>query len=151
MKTLIALLSCSVLALSSVSSQEVMSPEMRAALMKFVELNGELAGLKAAPGQLVAALKPIAPSLPDEFWVKAEKKMNVDALLEELLPIYAKHYTLNEVKDLIAFYGTPTGQKFAVHQQLTTQEGFTIGQAWGVKAGAALRADVEEAKKALGK
>lgn len=151
MKTLIASLACCLVSFSTMNAQDALTPEMRSALMKFVEVNGELAGLKAAPAQLIAAFKPIAPTLPDEFWVNAEKKMNIDGLLDELLPIYAKHYTLSEIKELTAFYETPTGKKFAAHLQLTTQEGFTIGQAWGVKAGAALRADIEEAKKALDK
>lgn len=151
MKNFITSLACCLVSFSTLNAQEALTQEMRDALLKLVEVNGELAGLKSAPAQLIAALKPIAPTLPDEFWVKAAKKMDVDGLMEELLPVYAKHYTLSEVKDLIAFYETPTGKKFSVHQQLTTQEGFTIGQAWGVKAGAALRADIQEAKNALGK
>lgn len=151
MKSLFTPLICLLLSFASAKADETVSPEMRTALLKFVEVNGELAGLKSAPAQLIAAFKPIAPTLPDEFWANAAKKMNIDGLMEELLPVYAKHYSLEDVKNLIAFYETPTGKKFAEHLQLTTQEGFKIGQAWGEKAGAALRADIEEAKKKLGK
>lgn len=40
------------------------------------------------------------------------KTINLDKLIEDIsYPLYDKHFTENELKDLIAFYKTPTGQK----------------------------------------
>jgi uncharacterized protein len=42
-----------------------------------------------------------------------EKKFDVDAVTEELVTVYDKHYTDDEVKGLLQFYGSPLGQKVA--------------------------------------
>ena len=42
-----------------------------------------------------------------------EKKFDVDAATEELVAVYDKHYTDDEVKGLLQFYGSPLGQKVA--------------------------------------
>lgn len=40
------------------------------------------------------------------------QRMNIGQMLEEIsLPIYDKNFTASELRDLIAFYRTPTGQK----------------------------------------
>jgi len=42
-----------------------------------------------------------------------QKKFDVDQLNEQLVAIYDKHYTDDEIKTLLQFYGSPLGQKFA--------------------------------------
>jgi len=127
------------------------SDEMRTALMKLIETNGEGAQFKLAPQMLIGALKPTAPNLPAEFWDKEQKKIEdgLTGLFDKLLPLYAQYYTLEDVKNMIAFYETPTGKKLVASTSALTAEGFKIGQAWGVQAGAELRANVEAAKKKL--
>jgi uncharacterized protein len=126
-----------------------LSDEMRAALMKLIESNGELAQFKLAPQMLIGALKPTAPNLPAEFWDKEQKKIDdgLKGLFDKLLPLYAQYYTLEDVNNMIAFYETPSGKKMVASTAALTAEGFQIGQAWGVQAGADLRANVEAAKK----
>ena len=42
-----------------------------------------------------------------------EKKFDVDAVTSQLVAIYDKHYTEDEIKGLLQFYGSPLGQKVA--------------------------------------
>jgi hypothetical protein len=42
-----------------------------------------------------------------------EKKFDVDQVTEQLLSIYDKHYSAEEIKQLLQFYGSPLGQKVA--------------------------------------
>jgi uncharacterized protein len=42
-----------------------------------------------------------------------EKKFDVDAVNNQLVAIYDKHYTEDEIKGLLQFYGSPLGQKVA--------------------------------------
>jgi hypothetical protein len=42
-----------------------------------------------------------------------QKKFDVDQLTEQLVAIYDKHYTDDEIKTLLQFYGSPVGQKVA--------------------------------------
>ena len=46
------------------------------------------------------------------FHEKLMQKLNFDEMIDEIATIvYDKYYTVDEIKDLIAFYKTPTGQK----------------------------------------
>lgn len=40
-----------------------------------------------------------------------EKRFNVDEVTEQLVVIYDKHYSAEEIKGLLQFYGSPLGQK----------------------------------------
>lgn len=46
------------------------------------------------------------------FREKFIQKLNLSVMMEEIsVAIYDKHYTLEEIRDLLAFYKTPTGKK----------------------------------------
>lgn len=48
----------------------------------------------------------------DRFREKFFQKLNITELIDEIsIMVYDKYYTLDEIKDLLAFYKTPTGQK----------------------------------------
>jgi hypothetical protein len=42
-----------------------------------------------------------------------EKNFNVDQVTDHLLTLYDKHYSDEEIKGLLQFYGSPLGQKVA--------------------------------------
>ncbi len=47
------------------------------------------------------------------FIADYQKKFNPDEVTSQLLVIYDKHFTDDEIKGLLQFYGSPLGQKFA--------------------------------------
>jgi len=47
------------------------------------------------------------------FAASYQKKFDVDQVTEQLVSIYDKHYTDEEIKGLLQFYGSPLGQKVA--------------------------------------
>ena len=51
-----------------------------------------------------------------------QKKFDVDQLTEQLVVIYDKHYTDDEIKTLLQFYGSPVGQKVAAEMPKITRE-----------------------------
>jgi len=51
-----------------------------------------------------------------------QKKFDADALNEQLVVIYDKHYTGEEVKGLLQFYGSPLGQKVAAEMPKISKE-----------------------------
>jgi len=52
-------------------------------------------------------------------------------LVEKLVPVYAKHFTREEVKQLIAFYKTPVGAKTIRELPLIASESLGVGNFWG--------------------
>jgi len=51
-----------------------------------------------------------------------EKKFDVDHVTEQLVNIYDKHYSDEEIRGLLQFYGTPLGQKVATEGPKISRE-----------------------------
>ena len=51
-----------------------------------------------------------------------QKKFDADALNEQLVVIYDKHYAAEEIKGLLQFYGSPLGQKAAAEMPKISKE-----------------------------
>src|SRR6516165_9234981 len=51
-----------------------------------------------------------------------EKNYDLDDVVNQLVAIYDKHYTDDEIKGLLQFYGTPFGQKVAAEQSKVMRE-----------------------------
>src|SRR6267143_3234227 len=47
------------------------------------------------------------------FAISYQKKFDVDLVTDQLVAIYDKHFTDDEIKGLLQFYGSPLGQKLA--------------------------------------
>jgi uncharacterized protein len=47
------------------------------------------------------------------FAASYQKKFDVDAVTDQIVAIYDQHYTEDEIKGLLQFYGSPLGQKVA--------------------------------------
>jgi hypothetical protein len=56
------------------------------------------------------------------------KYMSFDAMKAELVELYAKEFSEDELRELIKFYESPIGQKLADKQSLLTARGAMIGQ-----------------------
>jgi hypothetical protein len=63
-----------------------------------------------------------------------QKKFDVDQLTEQLVAIYDKHYTDDEIKTMLQFYGSPVGQKVAAETPKIGREIQTASRTTGAKA-----------------
>jgi hypothetical protein len=72
-----------------------------------------------------------------------EKRFDVDQVAEQLVTIYDKHYTDDEIKGLLQFYGSPLGQKVAAESPRISRE---IQEASRVTANKAVREALQQAK-----
>lgn len=89
--------------------------------------------------QVIDALLPqfsqMLPDVPNEYWTKFRNKIEVNELIEMIIPIYAKYYTDDDIKQLIEFYKSEIGQKMIKLSPLMMQESMSAGQEWGKKIG----------------
>ena len=60
---------------------------------------------------------------------------HVPELSDSLTALYKKHYTHDEVRQLIAFFKTPVGIKFAQTTPVVAREGSVLGDQWGRELG----------------
>lgn len=57
------------------------------------------------------SFKDLLPQVPDVFWEKMLEMSKPDMLVDLVVPVYIKHYTDDEVVELLRFYKTPVGKK----------------------------------------
>jgi len=81
--------------------------------------------------QVINTFKTQMPSVPPAFWAELSTELNPDELMEKLIPVYDKHLSAQEVKDIIKFYESPSGKKLLAAQPAMVQESTVIGQEWG--------------------
>jgi uncharacterized protein len=63
-----------------------------------------------------------------------EKKFDVDQITEQLVSIYDKHYSAEEIKELLQFYGSPLGQRMAAEGPKISREIQAATRATAAKA-----------------
>jgi uncharacterized protein len=72
-----------------------------------------------------------------------EKKFDVDAATDHLISVYDKHYSDEEIKGLLQFYGSPLGQKVAAESPKIGRE---IQESIRLFSGKAAKEALQEAK-----
>lgn len=94
--------------------------------------------------QLLPQYKTAFPDVPEDVWNEFRDELNVDDLMTQIIPVYEKHFTHEEIKQLIDFYKTPLGQKTISVLPSVMQESMMIGQKWGMDAAERVMKKLEE-------
>jgi len=104
--------------------------------------------------QLVSVLRKSRPDISPQAFAVVEREITglltekIDApggMLDRLVPLYAKTFTHAEIKDILAFYHSPAGQKMLVSFPALYREGQKIGQAYAKELGPEIRLRINEA------
>jgi hypothetical protein len=107
-------------------------------LQKMLKISGSEESYHAAINQMFTMFKQQYSAVNEETWTSFEaefKNTSINDLLELIVPVYQKHMTIEDLKELIKFYETPVGKKFALKTPLIVQESMQVGQQWGMKIG----------------
>lgn len=86
------------------------------------------------------SVQKILPAQREHFLNSVQKEFDFKELTEMLVPIYDQHFTHEEIKQIIRFYQTPTGQKLIHSQPKIMQDSTHVIQLWTQKATAQLEA-----------
>lgn len=81
--------------------------------------------------QVVASFQNAVPGVPAEFWNGLVAEVKTDEVVRLIVPIYDRHFSHQDIKDLIQFYQSPIGKKLVEKQSLLVQESMQVGEAWG--------------------
>jgi len=102
---------------------------------------------------ILRQMKPVIvqnrPEVDRDFDALAPKMLDsmgarLDELQSAVVLIYASNFTEAELRDLIAFYRSPTGQKFLQKTPFVTQQTMIAGQKFGQSAAADLQNQMRE-------
>ena len=84
-----------------------------AAARDFITVSGAADAILAGARANLPAQRQALPEIPEEFWTRFEERMTRDApaLADSIAMIYARTFTLQELKDIVAFFKTPSGRR----------------------------------------
>lgn len=105
-------------------------------------LNGLKNSLKQQRPAAAAEIDDVMKRLAEKFKARKSEVSEMSA------PIYAEHFTLEELKELAAFYSTPIGRKLVTQLPLISRKSIDVGMKWGQRIG---REAAEEARQELRK
>ena len=93
----------------------------------------------------VAQQRLANPRIPAVFWDRFLTRARAGrGEFEGLMAgIWDRHFTTDEVRQLLAFYDTPLGKKLLASTPAITQESMLAGQQWGQRIGAAVGAELD--------
>lgn len=105
----------------------------KAKVTRMIEVSGANKTFEAIIPQLTGMFKAQYSSIPDKVWDALETTLtsSFPELLEALIPVYQKYYTLSDLDELIKFYESPIGQKSVNANAQMMGDILTISQEWG--------------------
>lgn len=128
-------------------AQAELTSQKRADIQKLMDLTGAgNIGVQAAD-QLIANMKTALPQVKDAFWVEFRKELSAEELIKLIIPLYDKHLTHPEIKELIKFYETPVGKKMIAVMPAITAESMQAGQQWGMDIAMRAKRKIEAQQK----
>lgn len=113
---------------------EAPSADYVAAVDKFLEVSGSKETMKVQFPVLMNALKNMLPDIPEDVFAKIEAKYRelfFNRMVELIAPIYKRYFTLEELKNYIAFYETDLGRKIAKVNPTLMGDLFQVGEQAG--------------------
>ncbi len=84
------------------------------------------------------------------FAASYQKKFDVDQVTDQLVAIYDKHFTDDEIKGLLQFYGSPLGQKVSAETPKIGRETQAAIRAAGAKAAKDSLAEMKQENPEIG-
>lgn len=117
-------------------------------IRKLLEITGAAARAKQVAAGMIPSMQKLVPA-PDSFWQEFVAEIDEEELLARIVPIYDRHLSHEDVKALLAFYGSPTGNRLIQVTPLITSESMAAGQEWGQELGRRVMRRIEARQEAL--
>lgn len=131
---------------SAASATNKIDPAKEAEIRKLVQVMGTEKIMTQMMERMISILKMQHSNVPNEFWDRFQKEMDTQGLIEKLIPVYDKYYTLDDLKAANAFYGSPAGQHILANMPQIMRESSQIGQQWGMELGKKVAEELDKEK-----
>lgn len=93
--------------------------------------------------QALAGMKQMAPRIPEKYWDQYRQLITVDELRNRLVSVYDKHYTSEELTELLKFYDSPVGKKMSGAALPILKESMEVAQELSKEVGKSVTADFQ--------
>jgi uncharacterized protein len=145
----IACLALGLLAAGSAGAQsQAPSPEAMAAARELIATMRAADYFKTIMPAIMHNLKPAIvqnrPQVERDYdalvpLLLESMEARLNEMIDQVAALYARTFTAEELREVVAFYRGPTGQKFVQRLPLITQESMVIGQRFGQSIGTEIR------------
>jgi len=158
MKRILVALSLLLLALPCRADD--LTPEKRADIEKLIRMTGALALAQqiaqSMTNQVTSSIHSQRPDIPPSLLAAVGEEINgvvrdnLPALVAPVEALYHRHFTHEEIKQVIAFYETDVGRKMIHELPLLLKESMAIGSAWGQSLGPQIESRIRDRFKSQG-
>jgi uncharacterized protein len=100
-------------------------------IRKLLEISGSAKLADQVFQQVIGQFRQSFHDVPPEFWDRVQAETNMDDLMEQVIPIYDRHFSDDDIKGLISFYQSPVGRKLVAEMPQVVSESMMVGQQWG--------------------
>ena len=102
-------------------------------IAELLETMGSTHTMKTSFEYMINYYKQNNPQISSEYWDNSLKHVDYNELVQKLVPVYSKHFTEQEIVDLLKFYNTSTGKKMIEKTPTILEESMEIGRKWGIE------------------
>ncbi len=122
-------------------------------IKEYLQLTKSVENAHRAFAQMVGNSRSQAPAyFPADFWTDVDQKFNAIDIGSELVPIYQRYFSQEDMAAALAFYKTPAGQRVLNEQPLAAVASSDVlrkdGQRVGQEALARHKDEIDAAQKA---
>ena len=97
-------------------------------IAELLETMGSTQAMKTSFEYMINYYKQNNPQISSEYWDNSLKHVDYNELVQKLVPVYSKHFTEQEIVDLLKFYNTSTGKKMIEKTPTILEESMEIGK-----------------------
>ena len=96
-----------------------------------LDLNGGNKSYESSILQLIKSIKHLIPNYKEEKLTSEYLKDIIGDIQEQIIPIYDKYFTEEEILGIIDFYKTPIGKVYLSKMGIVALESMEIGHRYG--------------------
>lgn len=100
-------------------------------IRRFLVITGASQLARQTVRQMVEVYRKTMPEVPESFWTEFIAEFDSDDLVEQLVPVYDKNLSHDDIKALITFYESPAGRRYSQALPTIAAESEAVGRAWG--------------------
>jgi hypothetical protein len=130
----------------SALAEKKVDPAKEQSIRRLIEITNAsqtmLDGMKVG----LDAQKKAQPEIPDVFWDAFIKHVtaNIGDFVTVLVGVHDRHYTKEQIDQMIAFFETPLGRMMSEKQPAVALETVAAAERWGMKMGMQVMMDLTE-------
>ena len=104
-------------------------------ILRLIRISGTSEIMVQTIDVMIPQFQQLVPDVPKIFWDRFRENLNIEYIINALVPVYDRHFTHDEIVSLIAFYESPTGRRLVEVTPAINLESMAIGQRWGEQLG----------------